>query len=206
MSLTRSQAAKLLHVHPDTLLTWEQQGQLGFAVARTVGGHRRYDASDVEHLREQLAGQSPLQSGAAYDVDAVLMRLQRAAQSVRPQVHDYFVRVLLIHMLLAAAILAVGALLALAAWLLSPIAGLCVLGAALGVACLPLGRAAPARDDPPRPRPPRGCRPHGAGAAAGRRGRRRGLTARVGGGIPARRRAACGPVPGRDQDPVMGHD
>lgn len=41
-------AAKLLGVHPKTLVRWEKHGLL--ASVRTLGGHRRYRLEDVQHI------------------------------------------------------------------------------------------------------------------------------------------------------------
>jgi excisionase family DNA binding protein len=46
--LTLKEASDLLGVHPTTLRTWADQGQV--AVARTPGGHRRFRRSDIERL------------------------------------------------------------------------------------------------------------------------------------------------------------
>jgi excisionase family DNA binding protein len=44
--LTASEAASILHVSPETLRRWEQQGKL--SATKTKGGHRRFSRSDVE--------------------------------------------------------------------------------------------------------------------------------------------------------------
>lgn len=50
--LTISELAQQLSVHPDTIRKWES---LGYVVSlKTVGGHRRYAESEVEHLVHQM--------------------------------------------------------------------------------------------------------------------------------------------------------
>lgn len=46
--LTASQAAAILHMDPETLRRYEDQGKLPFTVSKTKGGHRRYAKADVE--------------------------------------------------------------------------------------------------------------------------------------------------------------
>jgi excisionase family DNA binding protein len=48
--LTLKEASDLLGVHPATLRTWADKGQV--AVARTPGGHRRFRRSDVQGLMQ----------------------------------------------------------------------------------------------------------------------------------------------------------
>jgi excisionase family DNA binding protein len=48
--LTLKEASDLLGVHPATLRTWADEGQI--AVARTPGGHRRFRRSDVQVLMQ----------------------------------------------------------------------------------------------------------------------------------------------------------
>ena len=45
-----SKAAKMLGVHPDTLLNWDNLGK--FKALRTAGGHRRYRISDIKLFLE----------------------------------------------------------------------------------------------------------------------------------------------------------
>ena len=49
--LTLGEAADLLHVHRTTLRRWADEGQVPFML--TPGGHRRFAASDVDHLSER---------------------------------------------------------------------------------------------------------------------------------------------------------
>lgn len=49
--LTLSSAARKLNVHPTTLRRWADEGQIPYML--TPGGHRRFAASDVEHLSER---------------------------------------------------------------------------------------------------------------------------------------------------------
>jgi excisionase family DNA binding protein len=48
-----SQAAKVLGVHPQTLRQWANEGVI--AEVRTAGGHRRFERSAVEALRDGRA-------------------------------------------------------------------------------------------------------------------------------------------------------
>jgi len=51
-----SKAAKLLGVHPDTLLKWDNSGK--FIALRTAGGHRRYRISEIERFLEDSNGRA----------------------------------------------------------------------------------------------------------------------------------------------------
>jgi excisionase family DNA binding protein len=46
--LRPAEAAKLLHVSPQTISRWAKEGRIGYVV--TLGGHRRFRASEVERL------------------------------------------------------------------------------------------------------------------------------------------------------------
>jgi excisionase family DNA binding protein len=46
--ITAQAAARILHVHVETLRRWHQQGKI--TAIRTEGGHRRYDAREVMRL------------------------------------------------------------------------------------------------------------------------------------------------------------
>lgn len=48
--LTPSEVAKYFRVDPKTVTRWAKSGKL--SSIRTLGGHRRYLASEVEALRE----------------------------------------------------------------------------------------------------------------------------------------------------------
>jgi excisionase family DNA binding protein len=50
--LTISELAKRLSLHPDTIRKWESLGYI--SSIKTIGGHRRYMESDVEHLKHQM--------------------------------------------------------------------------------------------------------------------------------------------------------
>lgn len=52
--LTPREVAAMFRVDPKTVTRWAQAGKL--ASVRTLGGHRRYRAADVESL---LAGERP---------------------------------------------------------------------------------------------------------------------------------------------------
>jgi excisionase family DNA binding protein len=43
-----AEAAKLLHVSPQTITRWAKEGRIGYVV--TLGGHRRFRASEVHRL------------------------------------------------------------------------------------------------------------------------------------------------------------
>ena len=46
-----SKAAKLLGVHPDTLMIWDKSGKL--VALRTLGNHRRYKLSEIYKILEK---------------------------------------------------------------------------------------------------------------------------------------------------------
>lgn len=48
--MTPAEVAKLFHVDPKTVTRWAKSGKL--SAVRTLGGHRRFRASEVEALRE----------------------------------------------------------------------------------------------------------------------------------------------------------
>jgi excisionase family DNA binding protein len=50
--LRAAEAAALLHVSPKTISRWAREGKLGHVV--TLGGHRRFSRSDIEHLAERM--------------------------------------------------------------------------------------------------------------------------------------------------------
>ena len=49
--LTPGEVVSILHVDANTLARWANAGRIG--VVRTLGGHRRYLASEVEELARQ---------------------------------------------------------------------------------------------------------------------------------------------------------
>jgi excisionase family DNA binding protein len=51
-SLTISQAAKVLGVHPNTLRRWVDKGQV--PAARLPSGHRRFTREQIEAIKDQL--------------------------------------------------------------------------------------------------------------------------------------------------------
>lgn len=62
--LTTAQAAKLLHVHPDTLRKRAASGSLpGVRIETTPGRHRKYLASDIEALAQRGWGAAPAVAG-----------------------------------------------------------------------------------------------------------------------------------------------
>ncbi|MDO5700188.1 MAG: BldC family transcriptional regulator [Bowdeniella nasicola] len=50
--LTPGEVAQLFRVQPKTVARWADDGKI--AVARTLGGHRRFRVSDVERLMRRL--------------------------------------------------------------------------------------------------------------------------------------------------------
>ena len=50
--LTASQAAALLQVSPKTVSRWAKEGKLPFL--KTLGGHRRYPATEIRQLADEL--------------------------------------------------------------------------------------------------------------------------------------------------------
>ena len=53
--LTPAEVAALFRVHPKTVTRWARAGKI--SAVRTLGGHRRYRASEVRRLLEQLERQ-----------------------------------------------------------------------------------------------------------------------------------------------------
>lgn len=47
--LRASEAAALLHVSPQTVSRWADEGKIRYAV--TMGGHRRFPRSEIDRLR-----------------------------------------------------------------------------------------------------------------------------------------------------------
>lgn len=52
--LRTSDVAKLLHVSPKTVSRWAKEGKIPHL--STLGGHRRFPASEVDKLLAQLTG------------------------------------------------------------------------------------------------------------------------------------------------------
>ena len=50
--LASSDVARILHVSPKTVARWARAGQLPFI--RTLGGHRRFPASEINRLARSL--------------------------------------------------------------------------------------------------------------------------------------------------------
>ena len=55
--LRPAEAAKLLHVSPQTISRWAKEGRIGYVV--TLGGHRRFRASEIRQLADISAPPSP---------------------------------------------------------------------------------------------------------------------------------------------------
>lgn len=64
--LTTTQAADILHVHPETLRRWEADNLV--QVQRTNGGHRRYQRQQIEALKATMQGTTP----SAYAFEATI--------------------------------------------------------------------------------------------------------------------------------------
>ena len=52
--LRTSDVAKMLHVSPKTVSRWAKEGRL--PPLSTLGGHRRFPATEIERLMDELAG------------------------------------------------------------------------------------------------------------------------------------------------------
>ena len=52
--LRTSDVAKMLHVSPKTVSRWAKEGRLPHL--STLGGHRRFPASEIERLMNELSG------------------------------------------------------------------------------------------------------------------------------------------------------
>jgi excisionase family DNA binding protein len=55
--LRPAEAAKLLHVSPQTISRWAKEGRIGYVV--TLGGHRRFRGSEIRALAEVSAPAPP---------------------------------------------------------------------------------------------------------------------------------------------------
>jgi excisionase family DNA binding protein len=58
--LTPAEVAQLFRVHPKTVSRWVQAGKL--SAVRTLGGHRRYRASEVYALLDETGIGAPMDS------------------------------------------------------------------------------------------------------------------------------------------------
>ena len=52
--LRAAEAAALLHVSPKTISRWAKEGRVAHVV--TLGGHRRFPATEIERLMDELGG------------------------------------------------------------------------------------------------------------------------------------------------------
>jgi excisionase family DNA binding protein len=59
--MTPAEVAALFRVDPKTVTRWAESGKL--APIRTLGGHRRYRATEVRGLYDVLAGETPTTQG-----------------------------------------------------------------------------------------------------------------------------------------------
>ena len=57
--LTPAEVAQLFRVHPKTVSRWVQAGKL--SAVRTLGGHRRYRASEVYALLDETGIGAPVE-------------------------------------------------------------------------------------------------------------------------------------------------
>ncbi|MDP8987167.1 MAG: BldC family transcriptional regulator [Actinomycetota bacterium] len=55
--LTPSEVAKLFRVNPKTVTRWARAGKL--SAIRTLGGHRRFRASEIQRCLEEMSGEEP---------------------------------------------------------------------------------------------------------------------------------------------------
>ncbi len=55
--LTPSEVAKLFRVNPKTVTRWARAGKL--SAIRTLGGHRRFRASEIHRCLEEMSGEEP---------------------------------------------------------------------------------------------------------------------------------------------------
>ncbi len=60
--LTPAEVAALFRVDPKTVTRWAKAGKL--SAIRTLGGHRRYRAAEVQALLDGLQGEAPAPNGA----------------------------------------------------------------------------------------------------------------------------------------------
>ena len=61
--LTPAEVAALFRVDPKTVTRWAKAGKL--SAIRTLGGHRRYRAAEVQALLDGLQGEAPAANGSA---------------------------------------------------------------------------------------------------------------------------------------------
>jgi excisionase family DNA binding protein len=52
--LTPSEVAEMFRVNPKTVTRWARSGKI--SAVRTLGGHRRFRASEIQRLLEDVAG------------------------------------------------------------------------------------------------------------------------------------------------------
>ncbi|MBW3548374.1 MAG: BldC family transcriptional regulator [Actinobacteria bacterium] len=55
--LTPSEVAQLFRVNPKTVTRWARAGKL--SAIRTLGGHRRFRASEIHRCLEEMSGEEP---------------------------------------------------------------------------------------------------------------------------------------------------
>ncbi len=55
--LTPSEVAQLFRVNPKTVTRWARAGKLN--AIRTLGGHRRFRASEIHRCLEEMSGEAP---------------------------------------------------------------------------------------------------------------------------------------------------
>jgi excisionase family DNA binding protein len=57
--LTPAEVAVMFRVNPKTVTRWAKAGRI--SAVRTIGGHRRFRTSEVEHLLEDATGPAVLE-------------------------------------------------------------------------------------------------------------------------------------------------
>ncbi|MBW3581143.1 MAG: BldC family transcriptional regulator [Actinomycetota bacterium] len=55
--LTPSEVAQMFRVNPKTVTRWARAGKL--SAIRTLGGHRRFRASEIKRCLDELSGEEP---------------------------------------------------------------------------------------------------------------------------------------------------
>lgn len=82
-TISPGEAARLLGVSPRTLRDWSKNGRITFTL--TLGGHRRYQRTDVLFLRSALAPRTGATSspGSPWELQELLGRIALRLQTVR---------------------------------------------------------------------------------------------------------------------------
>ena len=108
--LTRAEVARMFRVYPKTVTRWERSGKI--SAVRTLGGHRRYDRSEIERAIEagdaisgcsvhvvteeldagEVLGQAEVEIEPGDTVQTLEQRVLAAEHLLYPQVLSEFVR------------------------------------------------------------------------------------------------------------------